>query len=274
MLGGTSGSGKTTLVLQCIKKMQDREPNWLGLHGRRVAWISADRPDALTREKSNEIGIKIIEYYCLFEPKFYNNPAKLIHLVQQSPATLFNHCILQFKQPYDLLIVDTIGAFQVGDLNDYKSVISTLFPMSCLAVKERVAVLNITHSPKGQGGSSQYGYKRPQDWILGSNAFQGYSDTLHVLMDQPDSPMIKLWSRSHDSPASTLQLVRKGPWLSDDPMDFPTGYAENEEVKSSKQAAVQYLMETVPCRKTKAYDILKELEGSSAAKSSKSNKKK
>jgi len=256
MLAGSSGAGKTTALLQCVREMQDRKPNWLGLYGERVAWISADRPDQLTREKSNEIGIKCIEYYCLFEPAFYKNPTKLINLVKHAPHKLFQHCVSQFKKPYDLLVVDTVGAFITGDINNYNDAITTLFPMTCHAINHQCAVLNVHHAPKGGGGKDYY--KRPQDMILGSNAFQGYHDGLHVLIDQPKSSMVTLWSRAHDGPAKDLKLVRKGGWLSADPLDFPAG-EDDTEVHSpvSRTEVMEWIRDNASCSRETAYRKIK-----------------
>ena len=203
MLAGASGSGKTTLALQCVRQMQDDLPNWLGLHGARVAWITADRAGTQTLKKAKEIDLEIVEWYDLVSDYAIPIP-KMRQWLKQNPDGLLTYIINKFKQPYDILVIYPLGVFIEGDMNSYQDVLISLLPISRRAHEKRIAILGITHSPKQ---SSQGGYGKPQDLILGSNAFQGYCDTLHVLLDKPGSPEKVLYTRSHTAPENYLKLV-------------------------------------------------------------------
>jgi len=111
MLAGASGSGKTTIALQCVRRMQDDETNWLGLRGVAVAWITADRAAKQTHRKAKEIGIEIVEFYDLVGDDSISM-AKLRAWLTKNPDGLLDYILNTFKKPYDLLIIDPLIPFK------------------------------------------------------------------------------------------------------------------------------------------------------------------
>jgi len=257
MLAGASGSGKTTVALQCVRQMQDDLPNWLGLHGAGVAWITADRAAEQTVKKAKDIGIEIVEFYDLVGDNSIPIP-KLRGWLKQNPDGLLNHILRRFKKTYDILVIDPIGVFIGGDMNSYQDVLISLLPISRRAHEKRIAILGITHSPKQSQG---HGYGKPQDLILGSNAFQGYCDTLHILLDKPGDPIKTLYTRSHTAPETWVKLCQQGAWFTDDPMDFPTGTTDEttELPPVSKSEVVEWMCKEFNLSRATVYRILKKM---------------
>jgi len=256
MLAGASGSGKTTIALQSVRRMQDDKTNWLGLHGAGVAWITADREGRQTEEKAKSIGLEIIEWYSLVGDRSISD-SKLRAYLTKNPMGLLTHIMDTFKKPYDILLVDPLIPFMGGDMNSYQDTLISLISLSRIAEDNRIAILGITHTPKGQQGPNRY--MRPQDHILGSNAYQGYCDTLHVVLDTPGSPLKQLYTRSHTAPESYLKLCQVGPWLSDDPLDFPAG--ETDEIEElppvSYKEVADWITENVSDSRATVYRKLK-----------------
>jgi len=261
MLAGASGSGKTTLTLQSVRKLQDDKPNLLGLQGAGVAWISADREVEQTTEKAKSIGIEMVEWYPGLVADDTLSEGKIHAYLKKNPRGLLTHIMDRFKKPYDLLVIDPLIPFMEGDMNSYQDVSISLILLNRIARKNKIAILGLTHMPKGQHGPNKY--NKPQDQILGSNAFQGYCDTLHVLQDKPNSPIKNLYTRSHTAPEHNEPLIQKGPWLSNDPLDFPAGEGEescsNYKGELSTADLIAWIMLKGSCSKRTAYTRLQKI---------------
>ena len=258
ILGGASGAGKTTVALQCVRKMQDHEPNWLGLHGKSVGWLTGDRGDEQTQEKADKLGIKNTEFLSLFNEGHITD-GELEKYLSDHPHRLLYKMIGKFTKPHDLIVCDPIAIFCMGDMNSYQPVSKTLILLSRRLLRMKVSFLGLTHAPKIKLGAF---YGKAEDNILGSGAWQAFADSLFTLTGRGEDDVIRLTVKGHTHKDYHIALVRKeGGWLSDDPLDFPTG-SENgdskEGISLSTRDIIDWIKEEGRCSEPTAYRKLKE----------------
>lgn len=259
ILGGTSGAGKTTLALQCLRRMQDHEPNWLGLHGKSVGWLTGDRGDEQTREKADKLGIKNTEFLSLFDEDKVSDGELEKHLTD-SPHRLLYKMIGKFTKPHDLIVADPIAIFCMGDMNSYQPVSKTLILLSRRLLRMRVSFLGLTHAPKIKIGAF---YGKAEDNILGSGAWQAFADSLFTLSGKGDDEVARLTVKGHTHADYHVKLCRIADgWFSDDPLDFPTGSENGDSNRAeplSIKEIVAWIQQDSNCSESTAYRKLKKI---------------
>jgi len=215
--------------------MQESKPhNWLGLWGTSVGWITGDRDDRQTRAKALSLGIKNTEFISLNDENTVSDK-DLDKFLEYHPDRLLWHMMKQFKQPHDLIILDPVAIFCKGDMNSYQDVAHFLIKLGRKISKFKLSVLALTHTPKTKSDAF---YKKPQDSILGSNAWQGFSDTLFTMSRKTGDPMVRLDIKCHTEADRHLKLCHMNDgWFTDDPMLFPVG--EQPEIDSKPINKVQ-----------------------------------
>lgn len=208
ILAGASGAGKTTLLLQALQAWDQGRPYPLSFTASRVGYIVADRTVEETEEKAARLGIsKRVEFYGLVDDDGFT-----LELLTNPTLTL-NHVIKQLHHPFDLLILDPIMIFMEGSTNQYHQVAKSLLYISRMAKKKGITILATHHAAKPR---SDFHFLRPQDRILGSAAFQGYSGTQMVLIEGNEEKMSAdaLYLIPHDGPPEEYNFVRgHGGWF-------------------------------------------------------------
>lgn len=178
ILAGASGAGKTTLLMQAISSWAKGEVlfpefTWAGEKG--LAYIAADRPIKEVIDLSKRLGIneEKVEFYGLVDDKTVTSQ------LLSSPMVLFKFVLSKITRPFDILVLDPIGIFVDGSINNYNHVARTLIPMNQMACEKDITIIATHHARKAR---TDFKYSRPQDRIAGSTAFLGYSGTQMVLV--------------------------------------------------------------------------------------------
>jgi hypothetical protein len=173
ILAGASGSGKTTLTVQAIQACQKGQPFPLEFQGKRFAYLVADRTKDEVDSRVQKLGVET-ELYGIADDENFNE-----QLLINDPFGAFRKAILHFKKPYDVLIIDPIGIFMEGNAIDYKQTAVSLIRFNRFAAEKNITVMACHHASKKR---TDFTFSRPQDRILGSAAFQGYSGTQMILI--------------------------------------------------------------------------------------------
>lgn len=208
ILAGASGAGKTTLLLQALQAWDKGQPFPLSFTAHRVGYIVADRTKEETEDKASQLHLSDrVEFYGLVDDE------KFSLALLQNPVYTLNHVVGQLSKPFDLLVLDPIMIFMEGSTNQYHQVAKSLLYISRMAKKRGVTVLATHHATKPR---SDFHFLRPQDRILGSAAFQGYSGTQMVLIEGSEDNMSvdSLHLIPHAGPPEEYNFVRgQGGWF-------------------------------------------------------------
>jgi RecA/RadA recombinase len=173
ILAGASGSGKTTLLLQAIQAWQRDQPFPLRFNAKNCAYLVADRTGTEVRDRAEALGVDIELYGLVDDRKFKKE-------LLNDPDRALDVALQQFRKPYDLLILDPIMLFIKGNALDYRAVAVALVGLNRLAVDKNMTIIATHHASKAR---SDFSFMRPQDRILGSAAFQGFSGTQMILVE-------------------------------------------------------------------------------------------
>lgn len=195
ILAGASGAGKTTLMMQAIaasSKGVSFIPEFTWLCDKGIAYVAADRTITETLEliKKIDYNPEKVQFYGLVDDTTIPN-----HLLA-TPRSLFNAIVAKFTKPFDVLILDPLGLFMEGSMNNYNHVAKSLIPMNQWALKEGVTLIATHHSRKAR---SDFKFQRPQDRISGSTALLGYSGTQMVLVPKNEEENQE-WDQLHVIP--------------------------------------------------------------------------
>jgi energy-coupling factor transporter ATP-binding protein EcfA2 len=207
ILAGASGSGKTTLLLDALARWSHGDPPFtdaLTWQATKVAYLVADRTkeEVVLRAKRLGIADDKMEIYGIADDT--NFPLRLL---KNDPLAAFEHAIGKFTIDFDLLIVDTIALFVEGNFTNFHEVAFSMMALGRVAIRKNITILATHHTTKMH---SDWDFKRPQDRISGSGAFQGFSGTQMVLIQGSESNVgyDSLFVIPHMSPMKTVQLVR------------------------------------------------------------------
>ena len=173
ILAGASGAGKTTLVLQAIQHWQREQPFPIQFNATNCAYIVADRTKDEVDQRAEALGLDIEIYGIVDDRKFRRE-------LLNEPEQALTEALSRFKRPYDLLIIDPLMLFIKGNALDYRAVAIALIGLNRLAVDKNITICATHHASKAR---SDFSFLRPQDRILGSAAFQGFSGTQMVLIE-------------------------------------------------------------------------------------------
>lgn len=146
-----------------------------------LAWVSADRGGAGTRQWFDLLGLEGITQYSLVDdPKF---PIENLRYPQKVKAA-FEYCLNTLKlQPGAHVIFDPVTPlFIAGDSNKARDVALSMLYYSRLCAERQINITLLGHFGK-QRFKKEDRYLRPQDRIAGSNAFGGYTTTQIYLLD-------------------------------------------------------------------------------------------
>ena len=175
ILAGASGSGKTTLLLQAIQAWQREQPFPIRFNAKNCAYLVADRTRQEVEDRARSLGLDIEIYGLVDDRKFKRE-------LLNEPERALEEALRQFKNPYDLLVIDPIMLFIRGNALDYRAVAVALIGLNRLAVDRNMTIIATHHASKAR---SDFSFMRPQDRILGTAAFQGFSGTQMILIE-PD----------------------------------------------------------------------------------------
>jgi hypothetical protein len=111
--------------------------------------------------------------------------------------------------PGSLVVVDPLGLFMGGNLNDYYACAVSMLRIRRLCQTRQITILGLAHAGKQKGDSRQQ-YRRLQDRIAGSTGQHGFGDT-QMYLASPEETGDKwytfLW-HPHTAPAEEFKLGR------------------------------------------------------------------
>ena len=259
VLAGASGSGKTTLLMQTIRDQQQGKPTFIGFHGSKIAYAATDRDSEQLEERIDRWGIKHIEVWSLTKdddmPEYcFENHKKILE-----------YTVEQFNPGFDLLVLDTsILYIKDHDSNGYGNVAVSLTRMAKVARHYDITIILTHHATKARIES---GFKRIQDRISGSAAWQGYSDCQLFISasGEQDKEYSTFVVNPHDAPPHHWKLVwtPEGELKEYDLMEVSTGMTNNASNlvnTTSKAGFVRPLISTGVPRATAYRKFLKSLE--------------
>jgi hypothetical protein len=167
---------------------------------RNCAYIVADRTKAEVEDKVKKLGLDIQLYGIVDDRKF---KLELLH----DPEAALWEAMSRFHAPYDLLVIDPMMLFIRGNALDYRAIALALIHLNRMASDKDMTLLATHHASKAR---SDFSFLRPQDRILGSAAFQGYSGTQMVLIEPEEgkSDVHVFISVSHTEPKEITYLER------------------------------------------------------------------
>lgn len=233
ILSGGSGVGKTALIAEWAARFRD---------GRQICWkptrvptggigvICGDRKWQSHRQWFEAVGFGDIPHYSLRDDTTFHWDNLL------NRATLpdtFKRAADQLKLGRDsLIIVDPISLFIHGNQIDYKQTAIGLAKLDKMCTQIGTTLLGIAHTAK-QKSDKKDRYVRPQDRILGSGAFAGFSDTVMYLIgpEELDAEYYGFGWIPHHTPPETFSFTRSETGLFV-PYDHPNKDADLQHVYS------------------------------------------
>lgn len=205
ILAGASGAGKTTFIMQALAHWSRGEIFDAGFtfDATRIAYLVADRTCSEVRERAARLGIgdDKLEIYGIQDDLEFN-----LDLLKQ-PHKALDVALAKFTKPFDLLVIDPIALFVEGNFIDFHQVALSLMRLGRVAIKRDCTILATHHTTKMH---SDWGFKRPQDRISGSGAFQGFSGTQMVLIQGLEDEKLydTLWVIPHMGGRHEINIVR------------------------------------------------------------------
>lgn len=209
IVAGASGVGKTALTAEWMARWRSSRsicnlPTTLPTGG--LGIIVCDRKWSSHKQWFEAVGFPEIPHYSLCDdPKF--NPESLNNRL--AIDAIFEGCIGKLGlQPGSLIVVDPIAIFISGNLIDYRQTAISLIKLARICVKHGVTLLGTAHMSKQKGKDDRY--MRPQDRILGSAAFAGYTDTQMYLLSPEDmgEEYYGFGWIPHNAPSDTFMFTR------------------------------------------------------------------
>lgn len=226
LMSGASGSGKTTLKSQWFR-------HWLDggeILGQRVPrlkelyYIACDRPWKPTYDYwFTKAGVRPDEFtwYALCDDRAYS-PRQLMGRGREFAKWDFLRRIFDLLQPEpgSVAVVDPLSPlFIQGSPNDSNCVALTLHFLRELARDYQITICGDSNVTKLK---AEEDFKRAQDRIAGSGAFQAYSDTCFNLLEviENGKPLVALeWTPRTGTPGKCyLQRTESGLFI---PYDGP-----------------------------------------------------
>lgn len=236
ILAGASGAGKSTLLTQEVAAWAKGEPftgiiNWPP-NIERIAYLVADRTKDEIEGRFTDLGVgsERIELYGIQDDLTFN-----LNLLNE-PDKALRGAVGRFSKPFQMLVIDPIAIFIDENTNDFRKVAISLLKMGRFAIERGITILATHHATKQR---TDFSFKRPQDRISGSGAFQGFSGTQMVLIEgmEDGAAYDTLWVKSHTLPPMSSQLTRgeKGLFVSHHSKEQAEGgdYAKFEQFVST-----------------------------------------
>lgn len=210
LISGGSGVGKTAFIAEWAARFDQ---------GRQICWkptrkpaggigvIAGDRKWSSHRQWFDAVEFGKIPHYSLRDDAGFNWDALFNR--GTLPDT-FKRCVQKLGLGRDaLVIVDPISLFIHGNLIDYKQTAVGLAKLDKVCTELGITVLGIAHTAK-QKGDKKDRYVRPQDRILGSAAFAGFTDTVMFLIgpEELDTEYHGFGWIPHHVPSETFSFTR------------------------------------------------------------------
>lgn len=204
MFAGASGCGKTTFLLQAWLE-HERGKEWPVMFPqdcKSCGFIIADRTKGEAETRAEFLGIKNIEFYGLVDDLSLNLS------LFKDPIKLWETCFSRFQKHHGLVIVDPIGLFMQGNLNEFRSVAMSGASFARYAKQVGSTIIGVHHTTKAR---SDTGFLRPQDRVSGSGAFAGYSSTQCMMIEglEGGEDYDTLVIVPHMTPKEEYRLVRR-----------------------------------------------------------------
>lgn len=205
ILAGASGAGKTTLVMQVLADWCNDKTFTpaLKFDATKIAYLVADRTceEVRIRKKRLHIPDEKMQVYGIQDDLSFD----LKNLKEGELA--LRTALHKFSNDYDMLVIDPIALFISGDTNNFREVAISLMKIGRIAIEKNITIFAVHHASKSR---SDFTFKRPQDRINGSGAFQGFSGTQMVLIEgkEDDKAYDSLFVIPHMGPMQTTLLVR------------------------------------------------------------------
>lgn len=182
LISGGSGVGKTAFIADwCARFRDERQICWKPTRRPTggIGVIVGDRKWSSHKQWFDAVGFGDIPHYSLRDDAGFNWDA---FFNRSTLPDTFKRCINYLNLGRDaLIIVDPISLFIHGNLIDYKQTAVGLAKLDKVCTSLGVTILGIAHTAK-QKGDKKDRYVRPQDRILGSSAFAGFTDTVMYLI--------------------------------------------------------------------------------------------
>lgn len=209
LIAGASGVGKTAMTAEWLARFRDGrsicgKPTTMPAGG--LGIVVCDRKWASHKQWFDLVGFGDIPHYSLCDDGGFN------------PEVLHNRVLLDgvFEKAIKslglgrgaLVVVDPISIFISGNLIDYRQTAVSLIKLERICSRLGVTVLGTAHMSKQKGKEDRY--LRPQDRILGSTAFAGYTDTQMYLLspDDLDTEYYGFGWIPHNAPSETFMFTR------------------------------------------------------------------
>lgn len=210
LLAGGPNVGKTALLAGIVRNFRDQRP----IFGHQptaisaIGIVSADR--SWTRGAGvwfDRAGYPDVTHYSMADDHTFD-PRSLRRKFERTARLM--EMVDRLKLPANaLLLVDPIGLFLGGNLNDYDTCGVACHELRSMLRDRALSMLATAHSAKLKADKRER-YLRLQDQILGSTAIFGFSDTQMYLAapEEISKPYYAFLWHPHEAPCETFPLER------------------------------------------------------------------
>ena len=208
ILAGASGSGKTTLLLQALASWERGQP-FLStvVPSKGVAYLVGDRTREEVDERVRHVKLERVKVFGIVDD--LRNATSRIKALKYTPEKGLRDLIQEGFGDYDfdILVIDPIFLFLQGKIIDYQDIALSLITLNQFATERNLTLFAAHHATKAR---TDFTFKRSQDRISGSSAFQGFSGTQMILIDTAESGLstYDLHVIPHTMPPRTHAFVR------------------------------------------------------------------
>jgi hypothetical protein len=267
LLAGGPNVGKTALLAGMMHALKHglpifgHQPNPVEA----IGIVAADRSWSRgAGEWFHRAGYPDIRHYAMVDDRHFD--PKTLRRKFERTARLMEMADRLALPKHSLLLVDPIGLFLGGNLNDYDSCAVACHEIRAMLRDRTWTILATAHSAKLKADKRER-YLRLQDQLLGSTAIAGFADTQMYLASPEEiaKPYYAFLWHPHTSPAETFYLERDEQGLFVPYSGADQGNCTRvlalfpEDGSEIELAALRELAGGIPVSKTTLYRVLETL---------------